>query len=224
MAKYLYATDFHNDLAAWAWLKKAAPSFTATIYGGDFISANIFSLPAADLIRIRSKYLSEFPTAFYAAIGNHDMDETITDGGQGWWLHSLAEKHQHIHAAGVHILPCGWRLQIVDFADFIDVTGENGGPGTILLNHVPPSSPCAWQHGVDFGDELLLQDMSRSGPALGLFGHVHGPDKWNTRIGRTLVVNPGVSTYRGIPAHCVLDTSKLTITRVANGTEDRVRI
>jgi predicted phosphodiesterase len=206
----LFVSDLHNDMRAWAWLKAQAQSgkYSALFFGGDALASNA-RMPIDEQLAHRRTFFAELEIPTYFAIGNHDFDGA-SGLGEGYWIHELASQHAHIHVTGLHRLPGGWNVHIVDYLEPVILAADNFPKNTILLNHVPPSGPCSWSNGVSWGDDMLRDDLAAAysvPPDLICAGHIHLPKSHAHRQGRkhTLVLNPGVAPAGGRPNHFELD-------------------
>jgi predicted phosphodiesterase len=207
----LFLSDLHADERAWAWAKSELSSgeYSALFFGGDALASNA-KMPIPEQLARRRRWFAELaPLPTFFAIGNHDFDGA-SGIGEGYWIHELASRHPHIHVMGLHPLPGGWHVRIVDYLEPVILAADNFPPKTILLNHVPPHGPCSWCSGVSFGDSMLSEDLTQAHstpPALICSGHCHLPkaNAWRQGRKKTLVLNPGVSPSGGRPNHFEID-------------------
>jgi predicted phosphodiesterase len=211
----LYCSDLHNDERAWAWVKAATLTgkYSAFLFGGDALSSLSMMSPVSFQIARRKKFFGELTIPVYAVTGNHDWSGDSAAGiGQAYWIHDLAMKHDHIHTHGLHALSGGWSVRAVDYMEPILFDADTfPSPKTILLTHVPPSGPCAWNTGISFGDDMMRDDLNdphvTARPGLICSGHIHLPSKHAHRYGlrKTLTLNPGVSKSGGQPNRFEID-------------------
>lgn len=214
MSRYLLVSDFHDDRGAngaWAWLSSPSTYMVlgrvdGVLYGGDWIG-RITKIRTTQLqVYEAQRYLAGFRTAPWIAspTGNHDWREEHSIHGSSAWLNAMSI-HSHVKTHGVHALAKGWRLEICDWLE--EPSGEIRGLDSILLIHNGPTGPTTTtRYGICRGDFLLTEYIKWNAPAIVAHGHEHQPRQHFHRLGRSLVLNPGVSAFPGEVNHIVIDT------------------
>jgi hypothetical protein len=84
-------------------------------------------------------------------------------------------------------------------------------PAEIWIIHSPPdrAKTGITRGGVGFGDFAFgEQCWGGLGPRLALSGHVHDPQSWRTKLGRTWSLNPGYAETLTLPRHIVIDLKR----------------
>jgi len=163
--------------------------------------------------------LRQVPGRMAVCSGNHDcMDEISPLLKDAAWLKRARRENVWIdepfEVGGRRFRCIGWNDTIPAEAD----------PKEFWLLHAGPDQ-CATsisRGGAGFGN-FELGELCRSGrgPMLVLSGHVHDPQNWHAKVGRTLSLNPGRPTEG--TSHILINFDRRLIYRVTPADTDVLR-
>ena len=165
------------------------------------------------------KYLGKIRTPLALCSGNHD---SLAGGGPrlehaAWLQETRREKccvdGDCFELGGYRFRCIPWLSQEVE-----------ARPDEIWVIHAPPEQTKTGitRGGADFGD-FTFGEQCRAGlgPRLALSGHVHDPQSWRVKVGRTWSLNPGCLDGSDVPQHIVIDLNRALATwRGPDGAEE----
>lgn len=217
--RLLHCADLHGNDRWFDWLIKESPRFDLVCIAGDLLDVSPCR-PIGDQLEMVPAYLRKVMVPLAICSGNHDC---LAGGGarleHAAWL-------QELRGPGVWVDGDQFELGGFGFRCIPWMSQELvAGVEEIWVVHSPPDQTRTGivRGGADFGD-FALGELCRSGlgPRLALSGHVHDPQAWHARVGRTWSLNPGYQERGNVPRHIEveLDRSR-AFWHGGNDTEDR---
>jgi Icc-related predicted phosphoesterase len=152
-----------------------------------------------------------------ACSGNHDVGEgpLLKDAA---WLTGARRANVWIDESAT---VGGHRFRCIGWNDKIPVEAD---PEECWLFHAGPDQceTSISRGGAGFGS-FEFGELCRAGggPMLALSGHVHDPQNWHAKVGRTLSLNPGRPTEG--TSHILINFDRRLIYRVTAGDTDVLR-
>jgi Icc-related predicted phosphoesterase len=214
--RILVVSDFHADPARFRWLTEQGESglYDMVAICGDLLSLNGLR-PIEDEQQIDSCLSRLRKLVAIVAVGvcsgNHD---SYAGGGRlnnAWWLKELKAESRNVWIDGDSWQISGQTFRSISWDDDGKLPEADGD--AIWLAHRPPcEAPTGICRGGAGWGNLALGEMCRGnkGPWLALSGHVHDPQSWFAKIGRTWSLNAGCSN-RIPPNHFIIDLSRRVV-------------
>lgn len=208
--KILHVSDLHSNLSWLDWLNRAAAEYDLVCVAGDLLDANRPDT-IADQMREVSAVINRISANIAICSGNHDMVHSDSHGPGALWVRDLGRTG--VWTDGSFFEKSGRRFYCHPWILPVPAAQEQD----IWIIHSPPEGTATSQDacgGFDHGDfDLAELCKSGRGPAIALCGHIHEPRSWHDTLGRSLILNPGVSNDPSLPAHIVVDLEQGTATR-----------
>jgi Icc-related predicted phosphoesterase len=200
--RILHVTDFHGSDALFDWLTRAGKGFDLVALSGDLLDLNQHR-PVGDQIDRVLAHLRRISVPLAVASGNHD---SVAGCGPrlelAHWLNEA--RREGVWLGGDSFKLGGCKFRCIPWNGAL----PNAQPEEIWLIHSPPDEvPTGISRGgVGWGSfEFGELCRSQQGPRLALSGHVHDPQSWSAKIGRTWSLNPGCLDGASTPNHIDID-------------------
>jgi len=216
--RILHIADFHGAEHLYEWLSRECRSFDLVALSGDLLNLNQ-NRPIGDQIDRVLSHLKKVTAPLALSSGNHDC--VIGGWSQlemATWLNGARRKNVWIDGDSFEL--GGHRFTCIPWGGKL----PDAGPEEIWLIHSPPDdAPTAISRGgADWGSfEFGELCRNRKGPWLALSGHVHDPQSWRAKLGRTWSLNPGCPDRAARPNHIVIDFKRgVAVRNQASGETD----
>ncbi|MDX2186707.1 MAG: metallophosphoesterase [Opitutaceae bacterium] len=214
--RILHVSDFHFQKRWFDWLLEEAPRADLVCFTGDFLDMGSDVAMETQVEWVRS-WLERFTHPLIFCSGNHDLlpnDRTSSGYVDAEWLRGI--DNPNIHGDGSTITFGGVPILSRGFMDTPPVLPETF---SILLSHEGPAeSDVSRDHCSDWGDYELLEVLKqREARSLVLCGHVHEPIRASAQVGWSIALNTGANMLAEIPNHHVVNLSRGSVMRFANG-------
>lgn len=220
--RILHCTDFHCNEKWFEWLIRESVNFDLVCLTGDLLDLSPDRQLAGQIDLITSM-LHRISVPLAVCSGNHD---SLAGGGVGLehaaWLQDL--RSENVWVDGDRFELDGFKLQCVAWLA-LELAAQ---PDEIWLIHAPPDqAPTGVNRGgMDFGD-FTLGEVCRAGmgPWLALSGHIHNPQSWQAKVGRTWSLNPGCTEKSEVPNHIMIDlVEDMAVLHRASGEVDAIQL
>ena len=186
--RILHVSDLHSADAHFEFVTEVCQYFDLVCLTGDLLDLNARH-PVGDQIERVLAHLGTIPVPLAICSGNHDSEASL--GPQlerAAWLKEARRKNVWIDGdsfkMGSHAFRCiPW-----------NGTLPEDGANEIWLIHAPPDeTPTGISVGGAGWGDFEFGELCRAGrgPRLALSGHVHCPQRWYAKAGRTVSLNPG---------------------------------
>jgi Icc-related predicted phosphoesterase len=219
-SRLLHISDLHANDAWYRWAERMRTRFGLVVVSGDLLDLNAHR-PVGDQVPRVKAHLAKLASSPLALVsGNHD---SVSGAGPGLvcaaWMQALRTDEVWVdgdtfHHAGFTVRCIGWS----------DAVPESAGENEVWIVHAPPdgAKTAIARGGLSFGHwDLARVCMEGRGPRLLLGGHVHDPESWYAKVGRTWSLNPGYAEGAEHPNYNIVDLARGVATHCrANGTED----
>ena len=200
----LHVSDFHANIRWYRWLVSISSKFELVCLTGDLLDLNLQRPQSEQLDRI-IHLLREVEAPMAVVSGNHD---SLASGGarleHASWLKEIRGENRWIDGDSFELsrrkyICIPWQGRYVP-----------AGPDEVWLSHMPPDSKTGISRGGAGWGSFDLGEICRAndGPSLTLSGHIHDPQAWRSRVGRTWSLNPGHSGQTAQPNHIVIDFAR----------------
>jgi Icc-related predicted phosphoesterase len=219
--KLLLVSDLHYSLRQLDWVQNVADRYQVVVLAGDHIDVSSSVAFEAQIVVIL-KYLQRIGSRARLVVssGNHDLNSTNAAGEKvAAWMSRVrrigaATDGDTLEVDDTLFTVCPWWDGPVSRAE-VDAqlardAAARAGRRWIWVYHSPPAhSPTSWTGSKHFGDDDLVEWMSRHRPDVVLAGHVHQSPfrqggSWVDRIGDTWVFNAG-REMSSVPCHIVIE-------------------
>jgi Icc-related predicted phosphoesterase len=188
--KLLLFSDIHADLAGAARLVELAADVDLVIAAGDFAVKHDRLAETIDVLRA-----IETPTV--AVPGNNETDAALAAACAAWPAATVCHGSgaevagRTVFGLGGGIPPTPWDWSFdVDEAAASDALADCPD-GALLVVHSPPRGHLDGAGGAHHGSVAILEAIERRRPPLVVCGHIHECWEQESRIGDSLVINPG---------------------------------
>jgi len=216
--RILHCADLHANDGWFRWLIQESPGYDLVCIAGDLLDLSPNRAIDEQLKRV-PEYLRNVKAPLAICSGNHD---SLPGGGarleHAGWIQEL--RGVGVWVDGDPFELGGFRFRCVPWMSQM----VEARPDEIWVVHSPPdrSRTGMVRGGADFGDFSLGEQFRAGlGPWLALAGHVHDPQSWRAKVGRTWVLNPGCQNKGKLPQHIQVDLERArAIWHGADGTEE----
>jgi Icc-related predicted phosphoesterase len=222
LMRILHCSDLHASTAHLAWVSRACRCFDLVVLSGDLLDLNLHCPIGEQVDRVLA-HLRTIEAPLALCSGNHD---SLAGAGSrlenASWLNEARRKNVWIDGdsfeMGGHAIRCvPWNGALPE-----------AGPDDFWVIHSPPDEAPTGiaRGGAGFGSfEFGELCRSKRGPKFALSGHVHDPQSWHARIGRTLSLNPGFPEGTTQPNRIEIDLARGVVVRErASGEADFLRL
>ena len=220
--RILHCSDLHASTDRLAWVSRECRRFDLVAITGDVLDLNAHR-PIGDQIDRVLRQLRTFSTPTCLCSGNHDVLE-----GSGsrlknaFWLKEARRRNvwvdDDIFTMGGRVFRC------IPWGGLLPEAGLE----EVWLIHSPPDeAPTGISRGGAGFGSFEFGELCRAGkgPKLALSGHVHDPQSWWARVGRTWSLNPGCSEGAPQPNRIEIDlTRRVALRERASGETDFLRL
>jgi len=222
--RILHCTDLHARDAWYRWLAAECGQFDLVCITGDLLDLNPYRSTDGQLDRVMA-HLQKISAPIAVCSGNHDSvageDMRLQHSR---WLQDL--RRPNLWADGDSFVLGGFRFACMPWQGVLPRAARED----VWLIHSPPDlCPTGIARGgAGFGDPVF-GELCRAGrgPRLALSGHVHEPQSWGAKIGRTWSLNPlgPDGNDSGAPAHIAVDLAAGTaVLSRTSGAKDAVQL
>ena len=222
--RYLLVSDLHYSLRQLDWLQKVADRYDVVVVAGDHLDISSAVALEAQIVVIL-KYLQRVHSRAKLVVssGNHDLNAT-NDAGEkvAAWMSrvrklGVATDGDTLEVDDALFTVCPWwdgpatRAEVD--AQLARDAAVRAGRRWVWVYHSPPAeSPTSWTGTKHFGDQDLVEWISRHRPDVVLTGHVHQSPfrqggSWVDRVGDTWVFNSG-REMGPVPCHIVIEPAE----------------
>ena len=192
----LHCSDLHAQKTKLDWLVRESDCYDLVCITGDFLDDHR-DLSAREQSEATATALMKIRVPLAICSGNHDSPPRHPQLRQARWLRDLRNSRIWVDGDRFDFGDFHFRCMPWDGALPPATTGNE-----IWLIHAPPDR-CATatvSGKGDFGDFTFGQlCRMNQGPALALSGHIHAPDAWHARSGRTVSINAGCAADETSP-------------------------
>ena len=222
--KYLLVSDLHYTLRQLDWLQKVADRYEVIVAAGDHLDISSGVALEAQIVVIL-KYLQRIHSRAKLVVssGNHDLNSTNGAGEKvAAWMSrvrklGVSTDGDTLEVDDTLFTVCPWwdgpatRAEVD--AQLARDAAARAGRKWVWVYHSPPAqSPTSWTGTKHFGDDDLVEWMSRHRPDVVLTGHIHQSPfrtggSWVDRVGDTWVFNAG-REMSPVPCHIVIEPSE----------------
>lgn len=183
----LHVTDFHANLRWFRWLANVSARYELICMSGDMLDLNQHSPRGRQLEGIQKHILSiRAPLALVS--GNHDVLASEGAGPEGVrWLTEFRGPSRWVDGDCFGV--AGARFRCIPWMGaFPRKTSDD-----VWLTHQPPEGAVGISRGGAGWGSFELTEVLQNGssPRIVLCGHIHDPQLWRSKIGRTWALNPG---------------------------------
>ena len=224
--RFLLVSDLHYTLRQLDWLQKVADGYDVIVVAGDHLDISSTVALEAQIVVIL-KYLQRVHSRARLVVssGNHDLNAT-NEAGEKFAAWMSRVRRLGVATDGDTLEIADTLFSICPWWDGPATRGEVGGQlardagarvaGTrrwVWVYHAPPArSPTSWAGTRHYGDDDLVEWISRYRPDIVLTGHIHQSPfrqggSWVDRIGDTWVFNAG-RQIGPVPCHIVIDVGE----------------
>jgi Icc-related predicted phosphoesterase len=220
--RILHCSDLHASTKHLAWVCRESRRFDVVALTGDLLDVNAFRGIGDQVDRVLA-HLRTITVPLAVCSGNHDA---LTKAGprleNASWLKEARRKNVWIDS-DVFTL-AGHTFRCIPWGGPL----PEAGPEEIWLIHSPPDEEPTGisRGGAGFGS-FEFKELCRAGrgPRLALSGHVHDPQSWCAKVGRTWSLNPGWSEGAPQPSRIEIDLARSVALRErASGETDYLRL
>ena len=222
--KYLLVSDLHYTLRQLDWLQKVADRYEVVVAAGDHLDISSGVALEAQIVVIL-KYLQRVRSRAKLVVssGNHDLNSTNAAGEKvAAWMSrvrklGVSTDGDTLEVDDTLFTVCPWwdgpatRAEVD--AQLARDAAARAGRKWVWVYHSPPSqSPTSWTGTKHFGDDDLVEWISRHRPDVVLTGHIHQSPfrtggSWVDRVGDTWVFNAG-REMSPVPCHIVIESTE----------------
>ena len=221
----LLVSDLHYTLKQLDWLQKVADRYDVIVVAGDHLDiSSVVALEAQIVVILKYLQRVHSRTRLVVSSGNHDLNATNEAGEKvAAWMSrvrrlGVATDGDTLAIGDTVFTICPWwdgpatRSQ-VDEQLARDAAARAAGGKWVWVYHSPPSnSPTSWGGKQHFGDDDLVEWMSRHRPDAVLTGHIHQSPfreggSWVDRMGDTWIFNAG-RQIGPVPCHIVIEADE----------------
>ena len=222
LMRILHVTDFHASDALYGWLSRESDGFDLVAFSGDLLDLN-HPGPVGDQMDRVLAHMKLIAAPLALCSGNHDCAVACEPRLElANWLKSAKRKNVWIDGDSFEM--SGHKFRCIPWGGILpDAKAEE-----IWLFHSPPDeAPTGISRGGAEWGSFEFGELCRSsnGPRLALSGHVHDPQSWHAKVGRTWSLNPGRPDFAHMPNHVIIDLARgLAIRTRASGEKDLLRL
>ena len=201
----LHCTDLHANDRWYRWLAEESPRYDLVCLTGDLLDLNLYRSTDGQLERVMA-HLQKIERPLAICSGNHDSvagaDLRLHHAA---WLQAL--RREDLWIDGDRFEFGGFSFRCIPWQGLL----PNASPDEVWLIHSPPDRVPTGivRGGAGFGDSIFGEQCRAGlGPRLALSGHVHEPQSWRVKVGRTWSLNPGCEEKSDRPRHIVIDLTR----------------
>ena len=237
--RILLVSDLHYLLRQFDWVYDVAPDFDVVVLSGDLLSMRS-PVPAPAQAAAVSALISRIAgrQRLLVASVNHDVTHRDPYGEKAAiWLTRTEADGLSVDGAsllldGTLFTVCPWwdgKRGRQELDARLGRDAEITKDRWVWVYHAPPSgSPLSFDGRREYGDEVVLEWITRFAPDFVLSGHIHQSPfveggGWVDRVGSTWVLNAGHEPAQ-VPSHIVLDLDAGTATWRSSEGEDSVSL
>jgi predicted phosphodiesterase len=220
--RILHVTDFHASDALYGWLSRESDGFDLVALSGDLLDLNHPGAVGDQIDRVLA-HMKLIAAPLALCSGNHD---SVAGSGPRLKLASWlkAARREKVWIDGDLFEIGGYRFRCIPWSGKL----PDAKPEEIWLIHSPPDeAPTGISQGGSGWGNFEFGELCRSsnGPRLALSGHVHEPQSWRAKVGRTWSLNPGCPDHAHMPNHVMIDLARgFAIRTRASGEKDLLRL
>lgn len=218
--RILHVSDLHARESQLRWVVNESKEYDLVCISGDLLDLNAYRRFDGQIERTVAA-LKDIRVPLALCSGNHDS--LAGEGAKledARWLRDL--KGEMCWVDDDRFEFGGQQFRCVPWLAPVDPADEN----EIWLIHSPPDllPTGITRGGVGWGD-FSFGELCRneSGPKLALSGHIHDPQSWRARIGRTWSLNPGTGEGK-TPPYITIDLGRGIAIRQHEDEIDAVRL
>lgn len=220
--RILHCSDLHASTDQFTWVSRKSRFFDLVAITGDVLNLNTHRRIGDQAERVLA-HLRTITVPLAICSGNHD---TLTGAGprleSAYWLKEA--RRTNVWIDGDVFTVAGHTFRCIPW----DGPLPESGPDEIWLIHAPPDeAPTGISRGGAGFGSFEFGELCRAGkgPWIALSGHVHDPQSWCARVGRTWSLNPGCPDGAPVPDRIEIDLTRgLALRERASGETDFLRL
>ena len=222
--RVLHCSDLHANDRWFRWLIGESRHSDLVCLSGDILDLNAYRSTEGQLERVMV-HLQAIEAPLAICSGNHDSvagEDTRFQHAQ--WLQEL--RRENLWVDGDSFELNGVRFRCLAWQGSLPKAAQD----EVWIIHSPPDrTPTGIARGgAGFGDSMF-GELCRAGmgPRIAVSGHVHEPQAWWAKVGRTWCLNPLGPENNGSerPSHIVIDLEAgVAVLNRASGVTDSLKV